>query len=304
MKISIVLPAFNEEGNIVQIYKSLHEVLEEYRDNLEIIFVDDGSFDGTFGEVKKLSEQDQMVRGVRFSRNFGQQSALLAGLNEAKGDIMIMMDADGQHPPEVIPQLIEEYRKGYDIVNTRRKSTADSDWFKRFSSRNFYRMLNLLSDVRIEPNSSDFRLMSRKAVEAFLHIDEQNRFTRGLVSWIGFSQSVISYEAPERFSGKSKYTLRKMVRFGVDGITSFSSKPLRISFIMGMIAIIFALVYGIYAIVMFYAGRTLPGWTSLMITILLLGGFQLLSIGIIGEYLGRIFHETKRRPHYFIQDRC
>ncbi len=304
MTLSIILPAFNEKANISRIYEMLVADLAVAGLELEIIFVDDGSSDGTFAQVRSIASGDARVKGISLSRNFGQQSALLAGLAEASGDVTITMDADGQHPPSVIPRLLEEYRKGFDIVNTRRMQTADSGWFKKFSSKYFYRIMNALSDVKIEPDSSDFRLMSRKAVDAFLEIDEQDRFTRGLISWIGFAQSVISFEAPERMSGQTKYTFRKMVRFGIDGITSFSSKPLRISFIIGMCALVFALVYAIYAIVVYFAGQTLPGWTSLMITILLLGGFQLVSIGIIGEYLGRIFHESKKRPHYFIRDKC
>lgn len=300
--LSIVLPCYFEESNIRFIYGELQRTLNEHP-GYEILFVDDGSRDRTFEEIRELARQDERVRGIRLSRNFGHQTALLAGLREARGEIVIMMDADGQHPASLIPDLIGKHREGYEIVNTRRHENSDAGWFKRASSRGFYRFMNMLSDVPIEPASADFRLMSRKALEAFLSMEEHDRFTRGLVGWMGFSQAVVEFDAPSRHTGKSKYTLRKMRRFAMDGITSFSSRPLRLSFYLGLTVMILGFLYAIYAVVMHFTGQTNPGWTSLLITILLLGGVQLFSLGIIGEYLGRIFHESKRRPHYFVQER-
>lgn len=304
MKLSIVLPAFNEEENIQYIYNEIDREIKKNHDDLELIFIDDGSTDKTFEEIKKLSQKDPRVKGYSFSRNFGQQSALLAGLSEASGELIVTMDCDGQHPVSVVKELITESEKGFDVVNTRRLSTADSGWFKRKSSAWYYRLLNMLSNVDIEPNSSDFRLMTKKARDAFLQIEEQSRFTRGLVSWIGFRQGIVSFHAPERFAGQTKYTLKKMIRFSIDGITSFSSKPLRISLVIGFFVLSFGIIYSIYAVVMFFSGKTNPGWTSLLLSVLLIGGIQLLTLGILGEYLGRIFDETKKRPHYFIQDKC
>lgn len=304
IQVSIVLPAFNEADNIEFIYSELIEKLGGYENELEIIFVDDGSKDGTFQKIKALNKKDKRVKGICFSRNFGHQSALLAGLSEAGGEYIITLDCDGQHPADIIPLMMAEADKGFDIVNTRRLSTADAGWFKNKTSSLFYRMINSLSNVEIQANSSDFRLMNKKARDAFLQLDEQARFTRGLVSWIGFRQSIISYNAPERFSGKSKYTLKKMLRFGMDGITAFSSKPLRVSFLFGLIVFIFGIIYSLYAVIMYIIGRTNPGWTSLLIIILLVGGVQLLTMGIMGEYIARIFNESKKRPHYFIQEKC
>jgi len=301
--LSIVLPAYNEAENIQPVYRDITESLTGHAGDREIIFVDDGSVDGTFSEVEKLSRQDPRVRGIRLSRNFGHQAALYAGLNEARGDQVIIMDADGQHPASMIPALLNKLSEGYDIVNTTRVETEGSGAVKKTSSRWFYRLFNALSDVKIEPSSADFRIMNRKALSAFLSIEEQDRFTRGIISWMGFRQAILEYRAPRRISGTSKYSFRKMRLFALDGITSFSSKPLRISAIIGIIVLVSGLLYMIYAVTMFFLGRTNPGWTSLLVTILILGGVQLLILGIIGEYLARIFHETKRRPHYFIQQR-
>ncbi|MCF6365177.1 MAG: glycosyltransferase family 2 protein [Bacteroidales bacterium] len=302
MKLSIVIPAYNEEKNISLLYSQIKEALSDYE--YECIFIDDGSNDNTFNEIQKLSEKDKKVKGISFSRNFGHQTALLAGLKEARNDIVITMDADGQHPPEIIPKLIEESQKGFDIVNTRRISTADAKHLKKITSKWYYKILNKLTDVKIEHASSDFRLMNKKTVDAFLKIDEKDRFTRGLIKWMGFKQSIIEFEAPERMTGKSKYTFRKMLRFAFDGITSFSSKPLKFSTILGVTSLIFGFLYSIYILIMFFTGNTASGWASTMLVILILGGFQLLSIGIIGEYISRIFNESKNRPHYFIKDRC
>jgi len=302
MKLSIVIPAYNEEKNIELLYKQIISALKNFE--FECIFVDDGSKDNTFEEIKILSKKDSRIKGISFSRNFGHQTALLAGLREVENDIIITMDADGQHPPVIIPELINEYKKGFDIVNTKRISTADASFFKKLSSKWYYKILNTLTDIKIEPDSSDFRLMTKRTVNAFLQIDEKDRFTRGLVKWIGFKQSVIEFKAPERMSGKSKYTFRKMFRFAFDGITSFSSKPLKFSIITGIFSLFSGIIYSVYIIIMYSIGKTTPGWASMMLVILILGGFQLLSIGIIGEYISRIFNETKNRPHYFIKEKC
>ena len=272
-------------------------------EKLEVIIVDDGSADGTFREIVKHAEKDPRVRGIRLSRNFGHQVALLAGLNEAQGDRIVMMDADGQHPASLIPRMLEKLSEGYDIVNTLREDTRDAGPLKKSSSKFFYRFFNTLSDVKIQTGSSDFRIMTRRALEAFLQFDEQSRFTRGLVSWMGFRQTSIPFTAPARRTGKSKYTPRRMFRFAFDGLTSFTYKPLRISTYLGMVVLSLGIIYAIYAVVVYFLGKINPGWTSLLITMLVLGGTQLVILGIIGEYIARIFTETKKRPHYFISER-
>lgn len=301
--LSIILPCYNEEGNLRHVYRDIMESVPEDVNGLEVVFVDDGSSDGTFAVIEELSGQDPRVKGIRLSRNFGHQVALYAGLHEARGDRVVIMDADGQHPASLIPDLIGKMSEGYDIVNTIRLETEGTGVVKKASSRWFYRLFNALSDVRIEPSAADFRIMNRKALDAFLSMEEHDRFTRGIIGWMGFRQATLEYRAPRRISGTSKYSFRKMRHFALDGITSFSSKPLRISAVFGLVVLFSGLVYLVYAIVMYFLGRTNPGWTSLLVTILILGGVQLLIMGIVGEYLARIFHETKRRPHYFIQQR-
>ena len=302
MKISIVVPSFNEEKNIPVLFDEVREVLKG--EDFECIFIDDGSSDETFSIIKGLSAHYTEVKGISFSRNFGHQIALLAGISESLGDITISMDADGQHPASVIPDLIEKYQQGFDIVNTRRLKTEDAGLIKNMTSKGFYTFINKMTDVKIEPASSDFRLMSRKAVDAFLQFEEKDRFTRGLISWMGFKQAFVEFDAPRRRSGVSKYTFRKMLHFAWDGITSFSSKPLKISLYVGLLSLGMGFLYAVYALIEFILGNTIPGWTSMMLVILFLGGVQLLSLGIIGQYLSRIFNEAKNRPHYFIQDRC
>jgi len=301
--LSIAIPCFNEEKNIVQLYDELVPVLNKVSPLFEIIFIDDGSRDNTFHVIKNIAEKDKNVAGISLSRNFGHQVAIMAGLQYSKGDIVIMMDADLQHPPELIPELIAEYEKGFDIVNTKRLETKGEGAFKKITSKGFYRFINFLSDVRIEPSSADFRLMTRKAVDAFLQLEEKDRFTRGLISWMGFKQSIVEFNASSRFAGKTKYTFKKMLHFGMDGITSFSSKPLRISFYAGFIVFLVGLIYAGYAIIQNIRGDTVMGWTSILVSVLIIGGIQLLSIGIIGEYIARIFNEAKARPLYFIKDK-
>ncbi len=302
--LSIVIPAYNERENIGFLYREILDELSGGSLDFEIIFVDDGSRDDTFSEIQQLAKGDARVSGLKLSRNFGHQVALLAGLNEARGDKILTMDADGQHPPSLILPLVEKLDEGYDIVNTVREATMDAGFIKKRTSGMFYRMFNALSEVRIQESSSDFRIMNREALVAFLSIDEHNRFTRGLVGWMGFRQTSVSFVAPGRNSGKSKYTGRRMLRFAFDGLTAFSSKPLRISTYLGLTILAIGIAYGIYAVIVYFAGKSNPGWTSLMISILVLGGTQLLILGIIGEYIARIFIESKRRPHYFIERRA
>jgi len=212
------------------------------------------------------------------------------------------MDGDLQHPPAIIPELLKKQSEGFDIVNTRRIDNADIGFIKKTTSKTFYKFVNYMADIHIEPASADFRLMTRKAVDAFIEIPERDRFTRGLISWMGFNQTIIDYQAAKRFAGKSKYTFRKMLHFASDGITSFSSKPLRFSFYFGLLTFFLGLLYSVYSIFNHFSGNTVSGWTSLMVTVLIIGGIQLLSIGIIGEYIARIFNESKSRPLYFIKD--
>ncbi len=300
--ISVVIPLLNEVGNIPILYQTLLSVLEKITTDYEILFVDDGSKDGSFECIQQISKQNNKVLGISLSRNFGHQIALTAGMEHSCGELVVTMDADMQHPPEVILELYKKYKEGnYDIVNTLREETADSSAFKKISSNWFYKIINNLSDIHIEQSAADFRLMNRKTIDAFLTIKEKDRFTRGLISWMGFRQTSISYVAPARFSGKSKYSITKMFRFAADGITSFSARPLRLSFFAGLFISFIGLLYAIYAVVKYFMKETIPGWTSILVCILIIGGIQLISIGIIGEYLARVFNEAKNRPLYLVK---
>lgn len=282
--------------------QELTRVLDSIGQDYEILLVDDGSSDDTWSRIRDQHEKDPRISGLSFSRNFGHQMALFAGMNQAKGKIVVTMDGDLQHPPSLIPEMYALLKQGYDIVNTRRRDPHTTGWFKKWSSRQYYRLLNLLSDIQIEEGSSDFRMMSRKALDAYLDIPERVRFTRGLVNWIGFRQISIPYEADTRRSGTTKYSLKKMVTFGLNGITSFSSRPLRISFYSGIFLSGLGFLYALFALVGYLRGSTIPGWTSILLSVLVIGGVVLINLGIIGEYIARIFEEVKARPPYFIRE--
>jgi len=301
-ELSIVLPLYNEEGNIHVVYASLVKELEKITDDYEIIFVDDGSSDSSCDLIKEIAKKDDRVLGITLSRNFGHQIAIVAGLEHAVGNYVVMMDADMQHPPELINELYAKALEGYDIVNTIREKAQNLGAIKRISSKWFYKLSNKISRVHIQHSSSDFRLMNRKTVNALLKIKEKDRFTRGLVSWLGYKQTFVSFNSPKRYSGKTKYSYRKMFGFAASGILSFSSAPLRISFLFGAATCLFGISYTVFITVQYFLGNTVPGWSSLMIVILFLGGVQLLSIGLIGEYLARVFNEVKDRPLYYVRE--
>ena len=300
-KLSIVIPCYNEAGNLKRLISDILESIEENTFNLEIIVIDDGSKDNTYHILKELSKTNKAIQGYSLSRNFGHQIALFAGLEKATGDAILTMDADLQHPPEIIPLLIEKYNEGYDIVNTKRAYDPSTSRFKKLSSKWFYIFMNKISDVYIEPDSSDFRIMSRESLNALLKLREQDRFTRGLIQWIGFNQTIVPYTTNKRFAGTSSYTLAKMIKFAISGVTSMSSKPLRLSLYLGMIFVFIGLLYGCYVLYKYFLGVTFPGWTSILISVLLIGGIQLLILSIIGEYVAKIFNEAKSRPLYFIK---
>lgn len=300
-KLSIVVPCYNEEGNIVELVSSLKEVLARYSFDFEVILVDDGSKDNTFAVIEGIAKGSKNIRGYALSRNFGHQIALFAGLEMAEGDVVITMDGDLQHPVRVIPLLIEKYGEGYEIVNTIRAYDKSETAFKKLTSKWFYAFMNKISDTHIEPQSSDFRLMGKEAVDAFLNLKEHNRFTRGLIRWIGFEQTSVEYQADKRFSGSSGYSLKKMIALAVDGVTSMSSKPLRLSLYLGFLLCFAGVIYAIFVLVNFIRGINVEGWTSILISILVIGGIQLLILSIMGEYVSKIFNEAKDRPLYLIK---
>ena len=305
-KISIVIPAHNEEGNVALVHQKIKEVFNglPYYD-FEIIFVNDGSRDNTQEKLEALSEKYPEVKFIEFSRNFGHQPAVKAGMDLAYGNAVISMDGDLQHPPEMIPQMIRKWEEGYDIVFTIRKYPKQISYFKRKTSDFFYKVLSSLSDVNLtKGGGSDFRLMDANAVEVMRSLNEDDLFLRGLTSWMGFKQTGIEFTANERLSGESSYNLKKMVTFAFTGITAFSVKPLSIAAYLGFLFSGFSVLgYGIYVLYSFIAKTEISGWASLIMTIVFFGGLQLIILGIIGIYLGKIFKQVKERPNYIIKNK-
>jgi glycosyltransferase involved in cell wall biosynthesis len=299
-EISVVVPVFNEEQSLPELYQRLTALLPKHVESYEIVLVDDGSCDASWQGIKKLSESDSRVRGVRFARNFGHQMAFTAGLDHARGKAVVIMDADLQDPPEVIPELLERWREGYEIVYAQRRQRAGETAFKLLTAKLFYRTLRTLASVDIPPDTGDFRLMDRKAVDAYRRLREHNRLTRGLVTWLGFRQTGVTYDRAPRFAGEGNYPLRKMLKLASDGLTSFSIIPLQLATWAG------ALTSALAALSLLVSGgnRILGReWTpeAIWVSLLaLLGGVQLLGLGLIGAYLGRIYDEVRGRPLYLI----
>lgn len=301
-KISVIVPCFNEEEGLSAFNETLHQFLPE-KYQYEIIYVNDGSKDNTLGVIRSVASKDSGIRYISLSRNFGHQNALKAGYDFATGDCAISLDADLQHPPAVIPQLIAQWEAGFDIVNTIRKDHESISLRKQLSSKLFYRMMRKLSDVQIEDGMADFRLLDRKVLKQLRQFRENYLFFRGIIPWMGFRQTNVEFQAAERFAGTSKYTFRKMLKFAATGVTAFSVKPLRLSIYLGTIIALLAFLYGVYAAyIFFFTEKALTGWTSVIISVLFVGGINLLMLGIIGEYLGKLFIENKQRPNYLIAD--
>jgi len=301
--LSIVIPAYNEAGGLRRLHEALSQVLGQIDEPAEIILVDDGSVDDTWAEICALSESDPRVVGIRFSRNFGHQYALLAGLSRARGSAVISMDADFQHPPELIPTLLEAWRNGAQIVHTVRIDSGREPWAKRVSSRLFYAVLKFLSGTNLEPGMADFRLLDRRVVDTLKELREEGLFLRGLVHWVGFQSVQIPFECGDRLVGTTKYTTRKMLRLAWNGVTSFSLVPLRIAIVIGCVTALLAfgeLVFAIYAKVT--TGTTVPGWASAVGVLSLLFGVLFVLLGVMGEYLGRTLIEVRGRPRYIVSD--
>lgn len=302
MLISVVVPCYNEEKVIAMTYDQLRAALEKITDDYEMIFVNDGSSDGTIGALKRFADNDKHVKYISFSRNFGKESAMLAGLRFASGDHTVIMDADLQHPPELIAEMLTYAQEGYDQVIGRRDRDGD-DKRNAFFARTYYRLVDRLTDVKLADGVGDFRMLSRKALDALLTMNEYNRFSKGLFSWIGFKEKIIHYKNRQRAAGESKWNFGSLIKYGVDGVLSFNNKPLRFCFVLGAAAIGVSLVYllSLFLSILF-EGIDLPGYFTTIFTICLFGGVQLISIGIIGEYIGRIYYEVKRRPHFLIDE--
>ena len=301
---SVVIPLYNEEEVVLECVRRVSGVLEEIDGDYEVIFVNDGSHDKTMELVQGECSKNKKLKVLSFSRNFGHQIAITAGMDHAQGDAVIVMDADLQDPPEVIKDLIAKYKEGYDVVYAVRSKRKGETFFKKLTSKVFYRFLRYMCNIDIPVDTGDFRLISRKVCNVMKNLTERNRYVRGLVSWVGFKQAAVEYVREERFAGETKYPLRKMLKLSMDGITSFSTKPLTMSKTLGFLTAAAGFIYMIVVVLQkFVFGKTVQGWASLAVLILLLGGIQLIMLGFIGEYIARIFDESKNRPLYIIEEK-
>jgi len=299
--ISVVVPVFNEREVIDAFYERATAALEAIgRVDHELLFVDDGSTDGSYERLVELANLDPRVRIVKFSRNFGHQIAITAGIDHAKGDAVAVIDADLQDPPEVIADFVEKWEEGYDVVYGVRSDREGESQAKLLTARLFYRILRRFTSIEIPVDVGDFRLMSARATTQFRELREKDRFVRGLVSWMGFRQIGVEYARQSRVAGETKYPYRKMVKFALDGITSFSNVPLKLATWLGYFASLLAFIYLVTVFVQKALGHTVQGWATIMVALLFMGGVQLVSLGIIGEYIGRIFNEIKPRPMYVV----
>ncbi|MDJ1474611.1 glycosyltransferase family 2 protein [Bacillus wiedmannii] len=301
--ISIVVPMYFEEEVAQECYNRLKSVMLQNDINYEFVFVNDGSTDRTMEILSEIAANDYRTKIVNFARNFGHQIAVTAGIAAAKGDAIVIIDADLQDPPEVIPELIAKWEEGYEVVYAKRKQRKGETWFKLLTAKYFYKFLNYMSDIDIPKDTGDFRIIDRKVADVFNQMTERNRFIRGMMSWVGFRQTYVEYERDERFAGETKYPLKKMIKFASDGIIAFSTKPLRIVMTLGLLSVLISIIVLLYTITVKIIGTgTQTGWASIMVAITFFSGIQLLGLGIVGQYIARIYDESKNRPIYIVKE--
>lgn len=306
MVASIVIPIYNEETNLNELASRLLSTIQTNLDNweVEILLVNDGSYDSSFSIMKELAEKNSMFKLVNLSRNFGHQIAISAGMDLASGDVCIVMDGDLQDPPETIPKLVQKWKEGFEIVYAVRNKRDGESWFKLFTAKAFYRILKRITSVEIPVDTGDFRLIDKKVLNVLKEMPEKHRFIRGMVAWSGFKSCPVFYHREKRFAGTTKFTLGKMIQFSLNGITSFSTYPLKLASTFGLFVSSIGFLYLIYVIYLaLFTNNTVEGWASMMVVVLFLGGVQLLSLGVIGEYVGRINEEVKKRPNYIISEK-
>lgn len=300
--LSIVVPCHNEQENLTPLYEALLAALASVK-RLEIILVDDGSTDNTLAQIRTMSDSDPRIRYISFTRNFGHQAAIKAGIDVSRGDCVVMLDADLQHPPSLIPDMIAQWESGFRIVYTRRQTNQGYSLLKRLTAKVFYRMMSSFSDVAMTEDSADFRLIDKQVVEVLRPMQDNFLFLRGLLPWMGYPSTVISFAVQPRHAGKTKYSLKKMISLALNGVTSFSVRPLRIASLLGGFISFLAFLYALYAIYLrLFTTEAVPGWTSVLVAVLFIGGMQLIVIGIIGEYLGKLFMQQKNRPPYILKE--
>ncbi|HDR7623053.1 TPA: glycosyltransferase family 2 protein [Bacillus mycoides] len=301
--ISVVVPMYFEEEVAQECYNRLKSVMLQNNINYEFVFVNDGSTDRTMEILSEIAANDYRTKIVNFARNFGHQVAVTAGIAAAKGDAIVIIDADLQDPPEVIPELIAKWEEGYEVVYAKRKQRKGETWFKLLTAKYFYKFLNYMSDIDIPKDTGDFRIIDRKVADVFNQMTERNRFIRGMMSWVGFRQTYVEYERDERFAGETKYPLKKMIKFASDGIIAFSTKPLRIVMSLGLLSVLISIAVLLYTITVKIIGNdTQTGWASIMVAITFFSGIQLLGLGIVGQYIARIYDESKNRPIYIVKE--
>jgi glycosyltransferase involved in cell wall biosynthesis len=303
MQLSIIIPIYNEEGNIDRLINRLKGVINQLNVNCEYIFINDGSKDDSINIIKNLAKLDPSVKFINFSRNFGHQIAVTAGLDKCIGERIVIIDADLQDPPELILEMYKKMDEGFEVVYAKRAARKGESWMKKFTARMFYRILKSITSVNIPVDTGDFRIMDRKIVDVLKQMPEQQKFLRGQISWIGFNQTYVEYEREERYAGETGYTYKKMIRFALDGITSFSNFPLKFATVCGFVVSGIAFLVMLYALYSRFISKDyIEGWTSIIISVLFLGGIQLISIGIIGEYISRLSSNVRNRPLYIIND--
>jgi dolichol-phosphate mannosyltransferase len=303
MEISAIVPSYNEEKNVPLIYKRLTDTLSQISDKYEIIFVNDCGKDSTLSVIKQISEKDSHVKYISFSRNFGHQIAVSAGLDMCKGKAVVIIDGDLQDPPELILEMYKKYQEGYKVVYAKRKTREGETWFKKATAKLFYRFLAAMTSIEIPVDVGDFRLIDQVIVNHLRNMPEKSKYIRGQISWIGYKQTFVEYHRDARLYGKTNYPLKKMLRLAFDGITAFSDKPLKMASAIGIISAILSLLAIVYALIShFIFDSAVSGWTSLIISVLFIGGVQLITIGIIGEYIARINNDVRNRPLYIIEE--
>ena len=302
MKLSVVIPFYNEENMIQKMYDELvKEINQITKAEFEIIFINDGSKDRTFERMLAIAAGDSRVKYISFSRNFGKEAGTIAGLEYATGEAVILMDGDLQHPPALIPQMIAAYEEGYDVVSARRTRTGEKP-HRTFLAKHFYKLANKMMDIELMDGVSEFRLFSRKAVRAILSLQEYNRFSKGIFAWVGFNEKVIEYENQVRTVGETKYSLKFSLNYAIQGILSFNDKPLRIFINFGLFCLVISLVYALWTFIQYLVepASLVSGYFTTIFSVVLFGGIQLISIGVLGEYIGKIYYEVKKRPHYLV----
>ena len=302
IQLSVVVPLFNEEDNVNALFNRIHHVLGEMKLTTELIFVNDGSKDKTLAHVFMIAREHPYVKYIDFSRNFGHQLAIFAGIERANGQYIVVMDGDGQDPPECIPELYKKALTGYEVVYAKRRKRKGENFMKKLTAKVFYRVLANITQIEIPVDTGDFRIIHRKIRDILVTMPEQHKYIRGQIAWIGFNQTSIEYDRDERMHGETKFTYKKMMRFALDGISSFSTWPLKVATITGFVVSGASFLLIMYSLYQKFFGYTERGWTSMQISILFLGGIQLIGIGILGEYLGRVSDNVKNRPHYIIRN--